>query len=255
MTRDWWNKEFRTLVTLGASMTAGGWASSPDRCWARLLTGMINDVQRVPMQLINVGIGANVISTKSPMYPHSGRPAASERLEKHVIAHNPDLLTIDNALTDVLGGTPVDLFCSELQDVILRVRRHIQPLILLLSPYYICDFKREGGPWRHATPESLRRFADAIEELARQTDCLYVDVLSIYHEADWLVHHDGVHANDLGHRVIANAVFNVLAAHCSGLALETKELEKHIPPWRDETSLQQDALRCPKDSLETPSGG
>ena len=26
MKRDWWNSEFRTLITLGESITAGGWS-------------------------------------------------------------------------------------------------------------------------------------------------------------------------------------------------------------------------------------
>jgi len=30
----------------------------------------------------------------------------------------------------------------------------------------------------------------------------------------------------------------VLASNCSGLALETKALEQHIFPWRDETMLR-----------------
>ena len=45
-------------------------------------------------------------------------------------------------------------------------------------------------------------------------------------------------ANDLGHRVVANKVFEILASNCSGLARETQELEKEIPPWRDESTLR-----------------
>ncbi len=83
MKRDWWDKEFSVLFTLGESTTAGGWSSSRERCWATQLAGTINEFQRVPVQLVNVGIGANVIPTKSPGYKFSGKPAvvmsASER--------------------------------------------------------------------------------------------------------------------------------------------------------------------------------
>lgn len=37
MKRDWWNQEFKTLVTLGESTTAGGWSSCRERCWASQL--------------------------------------------------------------------------------------------------------------------------------------------------------------------------------------------------------------------------
>src|SRR5216684_4780950 len=63
--RDWWDKPFRMLVTLGESTTAGGWASYRERAWAHQLARLINEFQRIPVQLVNVGIGGNVISKRS----------------------------------------------------------------------------------------------------------------------------------------------------------------------------------------------
>ena len=246
MKRDWWNKEFKWLITLGESTTAGGWSSSRERCWASQLARLINEFQRVPVQLVNVGIGANVISTKSPAYPHSGKPAASERLLKHVLENTangnpivPDLLVISYGLNDARGGTPLDLFTAEMNDIIHRVREHIQPLVVLVGPYYMTDFTLGGPTWSHASLDTFRQYNDAIRRVAGETSCLFVDLLASYREADWLVHHAGCHANDLGHRIVANKIFEVLAANCSGLAIETRELEKHIAPWRDESTLQQ----------------
>ena len=245
MKRDWWDKEFQILMTLGESTTAGGWASHRENCWANQLARLINEFQRVPVQLVNVGIGANVISTKSPAYKFSGKPAASERLEKHVLSNTanghfiiPDLLVISYGLNDARGGTPLELFCREMKEMIRRIREKIKPLIVLLGPYYMNDFTVGGQEWSHANLEIFHQYNDAIRRVAKECDCLFVDLLASYREADWLVHHDGVHANDLGHRVVANKIFEVLAANCSGLALETKALEKSIPPWRDESILQ-----------------
>jgi len=245
--RDWWDKEFRVLFTLGESTTAGGWSSCRERSWPYQLARQINEYQRYPVQLVNVGIGANVISTKSRAYPFSGKPAASERLEKHVLEYYangnhlvPDLLIISYGINDARGGTPVDLFTSELADIVRRVRERIQPLIVLLGPYYIFDFKLGGPEWANASLEVFHRYNEETEALAERLDCLFVDVLGAYRCADWLVHYDGVHANDVGHRVVANKIFEVLASNCSGLSLETKELEKCIVPWRDESTLQQE---------------
>ena len=58
MKRDWSDKPFRKLVTLGESTTAGGWSSCRQRCWAEQLARLINEFQRVPVELLNVGIGA-----------------------------------------------------------------------------------------------------------------------------------------------------------------------------------------------------
>ena len=98
------------LVTLGESTTAGGWSSSRERCWANVLADLISDFQDEPVKLVNSGIGANVISTRAPLYEYSGKPAANERIGKHVIEHDPDLLVVSYGLNDARGGTPVEMF-------------------------------------------------------------------------------------------------------------------------------------------------
>ena len=239
MKKDWCNTEFRTLVTLGESTTAGGWSSIRDRCWANRLAAQINACQRTPLHLVNVGIGANLISTRSPNYERSGKPAASERIDKHVLAHEPDLLLISYGLNDARGGTPIDFFCEEMRDILRRVREAIRPLIVLLGPYYMTDFTLGVG-FDHGSLALFYQYNDAIRNVADDSDCLFVDLLAAYGDADWLVHHDGVHANDVGHRLVANRVFEVLASNCSGLTLETRHREQITPPWRDESTLRND---------------
>jgi hypothetical protein len=67
------------IVVLIVVVTVGG---SPE---ARF-TGLIDEVQEAPVQLVNVGIGANLISPRSPNYQYSSKPSAMERLEQHVLA-------------------------------------------------------------------------------------------------------------------------------------------------------------------------
>src|SRR5262245_9717890 len=215
--RDWWDKPFRMLVTLGESTTAGGWASCRERSWANQLARLINEFQRIPVQLVNVGIGGNVISKRSPAYEHSGKPAALERLDRHVLHHQPDLLVVSYGLNDARGGTPVDLFAGELRALVDRVRERIRPLLVLVGPYYMTGFDKFGPHWNHASLETFHRYNEAIGKVATAKDCLFVDLLATYGNAGWLVHHDGVHANDLGHRLVANKIFEVLASSCSCL--------------------------------------
>ena len=233
-------QEFRKMVALGASITAGGWSTSPDRCWVSVLTRLINDFQTQPMECFNAGIGANVISARSPVYPHSEKPAANEWLDKHVIAHRPDLLIVAYGTADAFGGTPLPLFREELIRLVKSVRKELSPLIVLLGPYYVLDFAVDTEVWRHADLPLFRRFNEAVAEVAKREACLYVDLLDAYGETDWMVHYDRVHANDLGHRVIANRIFEVLAQRCSGLAKKTKQVEKTSPRWRNESALQAD---------------
>jgi lysophospholipase L1-like esterase len=238
--KDWRPEEFRKLVTLGESTTAGGWSTAPERCWPPRLAALINDFQAAPVELFNAGIGGNVISTRSPSYRVSGKPAALERLDKHVTAQRPDLLVVSYGLNDARGGTPLALFTEELHTLVQTVRARVRPLIVLLGPYYMTDFTVGGPDWSHADLALFHRFNDAVARVARDEECLYVDVLDANGETPWMVHHDGVHANDLGHMIIANRVFEVLAQHCSALARRTKEAERVSPRWRDESVLKAD---------------
>ena len=238
--RDWHATGFRRMVALGESTTAGGWSTNASRCWVPVLGRLINDFQSKPMQVINNGIGANVISTRSPCYKHSGKPAASERLQKHVLDHRPDLLIISYGLNDARGGTPLELFQAEMTRVITTVRKTIQPLIVLPSPYNMTDFGAGGKPWTKANLEIFHHYGRGIAEVARKQDCLFVDLLAASGHADWIVHYDGIHQSDLGHRIVAHRMFEVLATNCSGLARHTQQIEKAAPRWRDESKLKAD---------------
>ena len=249
MKKDWWDKEFHTLVTLGESTTAGGWADCAERSWPSQLARTINEFQRVPVQLVNAGIGGNVLSPKSAGYD-LGKPSAMDRVDKHVFTYRPDLLIISYGLNDACHGTPLDLFCNELAVLIGMVRQTIEPLIVLPGPYYMYAFDYPGC---EANLEVFHQFNEGISQIAEQTGCLYVDLMEAYGSADWLVHQDGMHANSLGHRVVANKIFEVLAANCSGLSLETRELEPFISRWRDERALQRD-YGIYFDDTPTPTG-
>jgi len=238
--RDWYPTEFRRMVALGESTTAGGWSTNASRCWVSVLGRLINDFQSKSMQVINNGIGSNVISTRSPCYKHSGKPAANERLQKHVLDHRPDLLVISYGLNDARGGTPLDVFQAEMTRVIATIRKTIQPVIVLPTPYYMTDFGGGGQPWTKANLEIFHRYGRGIAQVARDQDCLFVDLLDASGHADWIVHYDGIHQSDLGHRIVAHRMFEVLATNCSGLARHTKQIEKTAPRWRDESKLKAD---------------
>jgi lysophospholipase L1-like esterase len=237
---DRWPNEFRKMVALGESTTAGGWSTSRERCWVSLLASMLNDYQSQPLEFFNAGLGANLISTRSPCYAASSKPAANERLDHHVISQNPDLLIISYGLNDARGGTPLELFLEELLLLIQRTRAQISPLIVLVGPYYMSDagWNWSEPEWAHADINTFRTYNQGIRETAAREACLFADLLGICEGVDWVVHYDGVHANDIGHRLVANRIFEVLACNCSGVAKNTKEIEKTSPRWRDESMLK-----------------
>jgi lysophospholipase L1-like esterase len=238
--RDWWPEEFKTMVAIGESLTAGGWTSVREHAWVSVLAGLISQYQSAPVACFNSGIGANVISTRSQAYEFSGKPAASERLQKHLIHHQPDLVIFAYGLNDARGNTPLPQYLEDLTSLVRHIKQATGALVVLPGIYYMTDFARGGEKWGHGSPELFHQFNTAIRESAAREDCLFVDLLAASGGTGWMLHSDGVHANDLGHRIIANAIFQVLAQNCSGLSRHTKALEQTSPRWRDESVLKAD---------------
>lgn len=236
--RDYSSKPFKVGVALGESTTAGGSATTRELTWVTRLAELINESQLIPVQMINSGIGANVISSRSPSYEQSGQPSAMERYQKHVIDQRPDLVLISYGLNDARGGTPLAQFLDDLRHVTLDIKEQTGAVIVLVNAYFMTGFDRYL-PYDQANIATFLGFNAGIQRLAEECDVLYADVFAAEGMATWMIDPDGVHANNLGHRVIANRVFEVLAQNCSGLAEKAFELRKTFQQWRDESVLKQ----------------
>ena len=90
----------RRMVALGESTTWGFSVSSKEHCWVNRVVSLLEEFQEEPIELINQGIGSNVITTECPAYEDSAKPAALERLDEEVIAFEPDLLLLSYGLND-----------------------------------------------------------------------------------------------------------------------------------------------------------
>jgi hypothetical protein len=57
-----------------------------------------------------------------------------------------------------------------------------------------------------------------IKQLAEENHLIYADVYSAEKGVDWIIDEDHCHPNDLGHRIIANKVFESIVRNCSFVA-------------------------------------
>jgi lysophospholipase L1-like esterase len=236
--RDFRKTPFRVAVVLGESTTAGGTATRRELTWVHRLAQLINEAQLEPIKMINSGLGANLISRRSPAYDHSGKPSAMERYAEHVLTHRPDLVLISYGLNDARGGTPLEQFLQDLAHIVLDIKERSGALMVMVNAYYMTAFD-QYSPFDRGSLETFMGFNAAMRQLALDCDVLYADVFEAEGMAPWMVDPDGVHANNLGHRVIANRVFEVLAQNCSALAQSAFELRKTFEPWRDESVLRR----------------
>jgi lysophospholipase L1-like esterase len=235
--RDWRDTPFRVAVAFGESTTAGGTATRREFSWVARLADLINESQLQPVKMINSGLGANVISPRSPIYEKSHKPSALERYEKHVLAHQPDLVLISFGFNDSRGGTPLHMFLEDLRHIAVEIKERSKAVVVLVNAYFMLDFS--WVTWDKGGIASIMGFNAAEKQLAAECDVLYADVFSAEGMAPWLIDPDGVHANDVGHRLIADKIFEILATNCSCLTEKTRAARKNFKPWRDESVLRR----------------
>lgn len=209
----------RTVVALGESTTWGYSASSKEKCWVNQVVAFLEEFQGSRIELINQGIGSNVLTPECPAYEHSAKPSALERVEKDVIAFKPDLLLLSYGLNDSRGGTPPEVFRKAYQELIDRIRREIDPAMVILNTYYMHEVLYTDCPhWESSDYNVTEVFNLVIKQIAEANHLILADIYSAEVGVDWIVDMDHCHANDLGHRIIANRVFESIVRHCSFVA-------------------------------------
>jgi lysophospholipase L1-like esterase len=222
---DYQTHHFKRMVVLGESHCAGQCATSEQQQWVNIVAEYITRFQGTPVDLINKGIGANSISPTSPGYANSAKPSALERYETDVIVHKPDLFILSYGLNDMRAGMPVEAFRRDMERIITHVKFACDPIIVLTTVYYMTRYDWYP-PFNKGSLEATELYNVCIKQLAYTHQTLLADIWEAEGQADWVIHPDTVHANDLGHFLIANRVFEVLATHCSGIASRiTSELE------------------------------
>ena len=243
---DYSSKPFKRMVILGEStVEGGGWVADKSERYADILVELINRCQDEPVEYFNKGIGASVISPRSPGYEASSKPSAMEHYEEDVIDLKPDLFILAFGLNDMRAGMDTQTFKDEMMRIIRDVKSECQPVIVLVNVYHMTGFDRYP-PFDKGSPSDTHVYNSIIRELAEENNCLLADVWAAEGQADWLIHPDGVHANAVGNRVIANRIFEVLAQNCSGLSVKTHKRDTDTE-WTRATARAQDEKIEPID--------
>ena len=206
----------RKVVALGESTTWGYSVSAKDKCWVNQVVSALEEFQGAKIELVNQGIGSNVLTPECPSYQASAKPSALERVDEEVIDLEPDLLLLSYGLNDSRGGTPPEVFRKAYQELIDRIRAKIDPIIVVLNTYYMHQVLYDNCPgWEESNYEVTEIFNLVIHQLAEANNLIIADVYSAEVGVDWIIDMDHCHPNDLGHRIIANRVFEAIVRNCS----------------------------------------
>jgi lysophospholipase L1-like esterase len=221
------------MVALGESTTWGYSVSAKRQCWVAQVAQLLEAFQGEPIEVINQGIGSNVLTSECPAFEHSKGAAALDRLEADVLVHEPDLLLLSYGLNDSRGGTTTEVFRRAYQELIDRVRTRIDPLIVILNTYYMHEENYEHPSWGQSDYAVTEIYNQVIEQLAEANDLVLADVYAAEVGVDWIVDEDHCHPNDLGHRLIAHRVFEAIVRNASFVARRMPK-ETLIRAFRDE---------------------
>lgn len=241
--RDYRSKLFERIVVLGESHVAGSGVKKERNRWINIVAQLIGEFQGRPVELHNRGIGANAISPRSPGYESSAKPSALQRYRDDVIALAPDLFILSYGLNDMRAGMHPEDFREDMQKIILDVREACNPVIVLTTVYHMSAYDLYP-PHNVGNKERTEVYNTVIRQLAEKNDCLLADIYDAEGCANWAIHPDTVHANKLGHRLIAHRVFEVIARNCSGVAAKViQDLEQDA----QEVLATMDQRRTPQD--------
>ena len=177
-----------------------------------------------------------MISPRSPGYDYSGKPSALERYREKVIERNPDLFILCYGLNDMRCGTPVEQFTGDMATIIRDVKAACDPVTVVTTVYHMTGFDRYA-PFNVGSIEATIDYNKAMDDLAREHDCILADVWAAQGMADHLIHQDGVHANAVGNMVIALEVFGAIARNCSGIAARTQSLDERTAWTREAADM------------------
>ncbi|HAA73602.1 TPA: hypothetical protein DCE37_00575 [Candidatus Latescibacteria bacterium] len=238
----------KRLVLFGESHTVGASATKRALGWGEILREQIDASQSGSIELINRGLGADILSKSSPIYEtyEGKRPIGIERYRKHIIEEKPDVVIISFGYNDMRSGTPLDDFRADLETIVKDVKKETDALIALLNTYAIPTpgYENESGgsvsgnSWNKGSRESHTLYNLMLNDLAEDHSLLFVDIYSTQVRSPWtFCSPDGsgdIHANDLGHRLIANRIFEALATRCSFLSVEAQKARQKTgkSPWR-----------------------
>src|SRR5579862_2526144 len=185
----------RTLV-LGDSVAAGVDASSYACAFPSLFAESVRSRHGVPVHLVNLSA--------------AGRTSADglELAEEAARDYRPDLAIVEFGLNDLRArqrtkrrpfvrgvSVPVQAYCSNVLRIADRFRRRSGADVILVAPFPLPG----SEPYR-----------DVLADIAARTDFALADVPEHWSGNGNLLDADGLHPNDAGHRIYADALSAVL---------------------------------------------
>jgi len=203
-------EEEYVIVGFGDSITLGAKATEEQYTWLGIVETQLKHFLKRPVKVFNRGVGDNTISRRTTNYAESTKPSALERVEKDVIDLKPHLVFCCFGLNDMRFGTPVTIFREDLEEVLTKIKSKLPKTEIILTNVFHMTGWNRYEPRDKGSLDHTKKYNEAIKSLAEEQHLPLSNVSEAMHYNDFLIHEDGVHGNNLGHRIIGNRVFETV---------------------------------------------
>ena len=217
---------FQRMVVIGDSISYGMCAADPKHEWNQVVARLLRQFQDSGPTVFNRGLPAGVISPRCPGYADSTKPSLLERYHEHCIDLKPDLVVIAEGLNDMRSGMALQEYVADLELITSDIQRETGALVVIVGIYHQAFGKGANDPavyptWSRWTQDIAKAYNLAMGLTAERLGAVFVDTQRIMGGADWLLHVDSCHLNDLGHVLVGNGIFEAIARHEEALATRT----------------------------------
>lgn len=190
------------LLVFGESTAFGACATKVEYKWCNVLAGHLRDFVDQELVLENKGLPGDTLK------------GALDRLSTDVIPENPDLFVSGYGLNDLRQGRSVDGILADYAALLDRVRDAGGVRAIIVVTVFPMREDAYGGwaPHDKGTPEGRFEFNRNLKLFATDQRAILADIEPPAESVPRMMHPDGVHPNNLGHRYIGNSVANALLA-------------------------------------------
>jgi lysophospholipase L1-like esterase len=200
------------IVCIGDSITGVYYHSGSRRAYPEMLQLALQQLYpQAQLSVRNAGISGDTTT------------GGLKRLERDVLAHKPQLVTIMFGMNDLVA-TPVDVFKKNLREMITRCRQSGAEVVLCTQNSIVESPQRPSA--------RLVEFTQAIRDVAKEEALVVADCFAAFeavHAADaaeWnLLLSDAIHPNMAGHKLFAET----LAQAITGKTLSLKAIGPPTP--------------------------
>lgn len=183
-----------TVMCWGDSVTQGGSPSSHDRCYVELLRSRLKEAYRdAPITLVNAGIGGSNTESRRAGF------------DAEVLAHNPDLVTMEY-INDV-GLGPEKIKANYAEFIGKARQRNPKVEFIIITPHQVMpEWMGSFG----ASVEAMRVAARENRAALADTAIIWANLSKVGIPYETLLANGINHPNDLGHEFFAATLMELL---------------------------------------------